>query len=76
MMNPRKGKKNMNSSPKAWLVHANPVAAMEAPWRECLGARSTRSFLKVPGQVSDGQLVEPVVAVHRRGRGRRRLPHR
>jgi hypothetical protein len=40
--------------------------------RECVGARSTGSFLKVPGQVPDGQLVEPVVAVHRR----RRLPHR
>ena len=30
-MNPRT-EKNMNSSPKAWLVHANPVAATEAPW--------------------------------------------
>jgi len=27
-----KNRKNMNSSPKAWLVHANPVAAMKAPW--------------------------------------------
>lgn len=36
--------------------------------------KCTRSFLKVPRQVADGQLVEPVVMVH--GRRRRRLPHR
>ena len=91
MMNPRKGKKNMNSSPKAWdcsawfmQIQSQPrkrhgccwklsIIPMVASERECVGARSTGSFLKVPGQVRDGQLVEPAVVVHRR---RRRLPHR
>lgn len=55
-----------------------PKAVAASEIEECEGGRKkhrTGSFLKVPGQVADGQLVEPVVAVHRRRRWRRRRRH-